>query len=198
MAEHEDADTHPEASLQQVFDQMADNLGLRLKPADPGPMPPGFVCVCHVEYHVHDTPPGIERHDDRQIRSIIRTWESLSTAERLESWRQSAYDPYIGVDREGLVKIDQEILTKWLTGTEYTQYQQRYPPCSPRKVKVTRIRIVYIGREHACATYRITERFANDTVLASNVATMLAKLKDVGWRIVVTTNHGWEEQPPGS
>jgi hypothetical protein len=198
VAGNEDSRALREASLQQAFDQAAEGLDLRLEPSAGGPARTvgiAFVCTPIVRYDILDSPPPIEREDDQQIQDIIRAWESLSTEELRASWRDYTADSYIGVAREGLVKVDQKIIDKWLGSDEYAQHQQSYPPFSPRRVNVSQIHIVYIARDHACATYRVTESFVNGKVLASNLATILAKLENGGWQIVVATKHGWEEQP---
>ncbi|HSF43294.1 MAG TPA: hypothetical protein VLT87_26070, partial [Thermoanaerobaculia bacterium] len=73
MAEKwEESDQNHENSLQQAFDGMAGDLGLRLEPASCGERTVGaaFVCIPLVEYDLVNVNQGTGQQDDQEIQSL--------------------------------------------------------------------------------------------------------------------------------
>ena len=189
------SDQEREASLQQAFDEVAGGLDVRLEPASRRARTVGVAIAIApmVEFDLEDAPPPAEHVDDQAIKSLIQERETLSPTDFQQQWRDQAHDPHIGVTLEGIAQVDQQAIDAWLASDKFAEFLALYPPYSPRRIKISQVRIVYIGRTRACATYRVREQYTNGKVLAGNVAVILAKIDNVGWRIVVSTKGGREE-----
>ncbi len=181
----------PAADLQQAFDEAAAGLDLRLEPAGGGtPRCIGiaFMIYASIPYPIDTTPPPIDRHDDQEIKRLIRGHESLTEAQyRDGTWRNHLFDTHMVVARQGLIETNQAVIVHWLDSPQFVQFQQDYPWKDPRDVKVRNIRIAYLGTQLASATYRVVEKLANGKVIGGNAATLFARLDQVGWRGVVIT-----------
>jgi hypothetical protein len=185
-----------ERLLQQSFDREAADLDLRLEPAGGAETRAVGAAICLNGFISYDLisgkrPPGPA--DDQQIKSLIRGLESLPWAELPRRWREFLHDPYILVTSKGVLKSDQEVVDHWLASRELQEFLQEYPPHAPRKVKITQIKIVYIGSDRASATFRVQERFTNDKTLAANMTMIFVHLEHEGWRILVMTKGGRQE-----
>lgn len=200
MAEKwEESEQNHENSLQQAFDGMAGDLGLRLTPASCGERTVGaaFVCIPLIGYDLVNVNQGTGQQDDQAIQSLIQDAESIPWNQFAQQWTNFYTNPHMALTTEGLVRVDQPVIHHWMASPEFADYLQKYPPASPRQVQVTQVQIVYVGGDRANATYRVTEQFTNGKQLAGNGAMMLAKVKNVGWRIVVTAKAARRENPGG-
>jgi hypothetical protein len=191
----EEFDQNQESSLQQAFDGMAGDLGLRLEPADSGERTVGaaFVCIPLVEYDLVKVSKPTDSDDDTEIQSLILGAESLPWSQFAQQWTNFYANPHMALTNEGLVRTDQPVIDHWMAHEKFADYIQKYPPFSPRQVQVTQIQIVYAGGDRANATYRVTEQFTNGKQLAGNGAVMVVKIKKVGWRIAVTAKAARKE-----
>ena len=185
--------------LQRAFDEAAGGRALRLEPAaaaEPPSVGVAFISAPFVASHPLNSPPPTGHADDREIATRIHGFETLSNDQNAAGeWRQHLHDPYVAVTLNGLAQVDQAAVDEWLANPEFQEYQQEYPPQSPRRVKIKRPQIIYIGRQHATITYRVVETYANGKTAAGNGTAMLARLSE-GWRIVVITKAGREESHP--
>ena len=200
MAEKwEESDQYHENSLQQAFDGMAGDLGLRLEPASCGERTVGaaFVCIPLIGYDLVNVNQGTGQQDDQEIQNLIQGAESIPWDQFAQQWTNFYANPHMALTNEGLVRVDQPVITHWMSSPEFADYLQKYPPFSPRQVQVTQVQVVYVGGDRASATYRVTEQFTNGKQLAGNGAMHLAKIKNDGWRIVVTAKAARKESPSG-
>lgn len=196
MAEKwEEFDHDNENSLQQAFDGMAGDLGLRLEPADSGERTVGaaFVCIPLVDYDLVKVSKPTDSDDDTEIQSLIQGAESLPWPQFAQQWKNFYANPHMSLTNEGIVRTDQPVIDHWMAHGKFADYIQKYPPFSPRQVQVTQIQTVYVGGDRANATYRVTEQFTNGKQLAGNGAVMVVKIKKVGWRIAVTAKAARKE-----
>jgi hypothetical protein len=185
--------------LQQAFDEAAGGLDLRLEPAGAAARCVGvaFLAAPLVAYELDDTRPPIDNTDDRAIADLIHDLETLGVHQfRAGDWRRFLNDPHIAITTTGLAEVDQTTIDEWLDSPQFREYQQEYPPKSPRDVQVENLVVVYIGDLQAAATYRVVERFANGKVTGGNASLSLARLKDIGWRGVVVNKGGRLDVPP--
>lgn len=198
MAEKwEEFDHDQENTLQQAFDGMAGDLGLRLEPPGCGERTVGaaFVCIPLLGYDLVNVNQGTGQQDDQQIQSLIQGAESIPWNQFAQQWTNIYANPHMALTNEGLVRVDQPVIHHWMGSPEFADYLQKYPPFSPRQVQVTQLQVVYVGGDRASATYRVTEQFTNNKQLAGNGAMHLAKIQSVGWRIVVTAKAARKENP---
>jgi hypothetical protein len=187
-----------EDRMQEAFDQAAEGLGLELERPSSGhggddvkpPFSDAYMLFCfrghsQVDSEPMPSPPPVGSEDDAAIAEVINGFESLAPVEFAESWQQYATDPYVAVADGRVAKIDHEELRDWLGSDELRAILEEYPLFSPRRVQVGELRIVYLGRVRAVATYHVQEEFTNGRVVAGNGSASLFKLEGGRWRIVI-------------
>lgn len=185
-------DSDRSTEIQQSFDRAAGGLGLRLEPA------PGSGEVRHIgkaygfrvvtDVDTVDSPPPIGEADDAAITAVITGAASLTPDQVLSRWRDYYNDPAEVVGRNFLAQMNEREIRKWEKSAKLAQMLQEYPPFSPRQVRITDLRIVYVDDVRAAVTYHVEEQFQNGKAGAGNASALLARL-DAGWRILVFTSH---------
>jgi hypothetical protein len=191
-----------EDALQEAFDRLAGSLDLRLEPAAGCREETRSIGIAAAVIHQMVTAEPEEnalspgKRDDEQIEALLTGYEELTPAKFVESWRDYATDPHAGVGPSWVGRCDQEALDYWLGKKELAEALEYYPPYFPdRKIRILDLRIVYIGDTRAVATYHLEEDHPNGRITAGNVALILIKTRQAGWRIIVATKGGRTELP---
>lgn len=194
MSDRDTVSEH-EANLQQAFDRVAGDLGLRPEPA------PGqgeirtvgeafFAALAFrkvVDVDTDPTTPPVGAGDDEAIQAILNGAYSQAPADLKKSWQSFYHDPFEAVGRSFIVRMNGTAIRKWLRSPELAQRLKEYPPFHPRQVQITNVNIVYIGNVRAAVTYHVQETFRNGVVAAGNSMALVVKLQDRGWRILIIT-----------
>lgn len=190
-----DRDSVPEheANVQQAFDRVAGELGLRPEPA-PGPgevrtVGELFFIAFHKIVDVETDPaaPPVGAADDAAIQAVLNGSYSHIPADLKNNWQSFFHDPFEAIGRTFIVRMDGKAIRKWVKSPELAQRLQEYPPFNPRHVQITNVNIVYIGNVRAAVTYHVQEDFQNSTVAAGNSLVLMVKLQNLGWRILIIT-----------
>lgn len=123
---------------------------------------------------------------DSAIADLITRWENLKPQEMLDRYREFALDPYVAVG-EWMVMINRETIESWLRGDRLTAALKKRPHLDSRRLEVQQLRIVYIGRNKACATYHLVETYTdNPMTFSGNGAVFLVHVAE-GWKIAAYT-----------
>ena len=127
-----------------------------------------------------------ESPQDKVIAKLITRWENLKPQEMLDRFREFALDPYIALG-EWMVKINEKTIRSWVKGRRLDILLKKRPHIDSRRVEVQELRIVYIGRNKACATYHLVETYKdNPMTFSGNGAVFLVHLAE-GWKIAAYT-----------
>lgn len=196
MADSHDSQANRDARLQAEFAAAADGLSLPLETTDEQercaigialiPIVPSTPII-HTGRVPEVSPYG--KDDDVSIREIIKRWESVSAFDLLEAWRELATEPFVAVGDHWVTSLDLGIIKQGLESQQFAAQQIDYPPYEPRKVTVSKLKIVHIGHTKAVATYQVQEEYRNGKVFAGNSAAVLMKHPNLEWRITVFTKH---------
>ncbi|HWM93442.1 MAG TPA: hypothetical protein VN493_21960 [Thermoanaerobaculia bacterium] len=129
---------------------------------------------------------GTGSDQDAVIGHLITQWENLKPEEMLARYREFALDPYIAVG-EWTVPITKTTIESWLRGERLTVALAKRPHLDTRNVEVQQLRIVYVGRDKAVATYHLVETYTdNPMTFTGNGGMILVHLPE-GWRIASCT-----------
>lgn len=183
---------HDEGQLFSAFDE----AGIELEGAHPASRSIGILAFPGAPNPVHKLElqdaetnlklPGGESSQDAAIADLVTRWENLKPQEMLERFREFALDPYIAVG-EWMVKINEETIQSWLKGDRLTAALRKRPHLDSRRLEVQQLRIVYIGRNKACATYHLVETYTdNPMTFSGNGAVFLVHMAE-GWKIAAYT-----------
>lgn len=195
MSDPQAPGSHREEQVQKAFDDAAEGLGLRLEggPQPSGEPSPRIVGTAFVAFgksldaELMASPPQVGDTDDAAITAVINDYESLDPADLARHWRRYATDPHIAIADGWIASVSEQDFDRWLESSDLEEWMQEYPPFSPRRVQITNVHIVYIGKARAVVTYHIQEESANGKVAAGNGSASLFKMQDGQWRI--TTVH---------
>jgi len=126
---------------------------------------------------------------DGPIAELITRWENLTPQQLLKQHKKLALDPFVAFG-EWVVPIDHNRIEAWLHGEYLARALAERPRLESRSIEVQKIKIVYIGRNKAVATYRVVERYQDSPkVYSGNAAVILVHLAK-GWRIAGYTKDG--------
>ena len=186
--------------LREAFDE----AGIELeKPAEPKALSIGFLAFPGAPNPIH----ALELHDvesqesadttslagtsgtssqDAILADMITRWENLKPAEMLAHYREFALDPYIAIG-EWIVPITYTTIESWLRGERLTAVLKKRPHIDSRRVEVQNLRIVYVGRDKAIATYHLVETYTdNPMTFTGNGGIIFVHLAE-GWKIAACT-----------
>src|SRR5215210_277444 len=130
--------------------------------------------------------PGIGSEQDAIIGELITQWENLKPQEMLARYREFALDPYIAVG-EWTVPITEATIESWLRGERLTAALAKRPHLDARHVEVRQLRIVYVGRDKAVATYHLVETYTDNPMTFTGNGGMILVHLPQGWRIAACT-----------
>lgn len=126
---------------------------------------------------------------DAEIGELITSWERLTPKQLYKQHAKFALQPYVAFG-EWVVPIDHNRIEAWLNGEYLARALAERPRLETRSIEVQKVKIVYIGRNRAVATYRLVERYeGNSKVYSGNAAVILVHLAK-GWRIAGYTKDG--------
>lgn len=194
--EREGADR--EQRIQEAFDRAAEELDLTVVPAAAaaGARTVGVAFAMlskAVDVKPESSPEPVGAADDAEIHKVVTGYESLDPKSFSRLWREYATDPHMGVATGWVGTVDQKAVEHWLESDELAQAEKDMPSHSPRHVKISDVRIVYLGSTRAVATYRVEEEHKNGKTSAGNGTAILMKLEGKGWKIVVVSKGGRAE-----
>jgi hypothetical protein len=181
---------------QKAFNDMASKMELALEPPPRSAVTVGVAFLFAskaVAVNTATPPRPVDASDEDHIKKLINDWESHAPEDFVKHWKNHATDPYVGVGTSWVGVGGQKDHDLWLESPELAEARSKYPPHSPRKVKVDNCKIVHLGPNRACATYRLEEEHQNGKTTVGNHAAILFKTND-GWRIAVSSKGGREEK----
>lgn len=186
-----------EGQLFSAFDE----AGIELEEAEPASRSIGILAIPGAPNAIHalelDNVETADTSDqttslasissqDGVIADLITRWENLKPQEMLAHYREFALDPYVAVG-EWMVMINEETIESWAKGERLSALLRKRPHLDSRRLEVQQLRIVYIGRNKACATYHLVETYTDSPMTFSgNGAVFLVHLAE-GWKIAAYT-----------
>jgi hypothetical protein len=184
-----------EENLRKAFEEAAPDLGLRLERPGCGDdtrvVGVAFaIFQSLLEVDLDKAPRAMAGEDDEAIAAALSGYEQADPPTFAKTWRQYAADPHIGMGAHWVGLVDEAAVDHWLGSDELARASRSYPSCTPRRIKISDLRIVYIGGTRASATYHVEEEFENGRRSAGNVSALLFNVKGDGWRIAVITRGG--------
>ena len=181
-----------DGSLQEAFDEAAAGLEVELVEPEAEAEFAGAVvaaAVCSVEVKKPADPPKISNRDRREIRRLVKYWETLEVEHIHETWTRLCADPVGVFTLEGIAIIGEEDIRKGLESSGFKAKLEKYPPHSPRQVEIGPIRVVFMARTKAFAFYPLQETFANGENFAGNSVMMFLKDTQDEWKIGAYSQH---------
>jgi hypothetical protein len=64
---------------------------------------------------------------------------------------------------------------------------EEFPPYSPRRIRISQLRVTYVGRTTAVVTYSAEEDYQNGKIRVTNAGVMALKIDDSTWKIAAET-----------
>jgi hypothetical protein len=114
---------------------------------------------------------------------MIQGWEQLDPNDAGERWREFATDPFVGVGRGAVGIMDDQAYRKWRESAELKQDLAEFPPYSPRRIRISNLRRVFVGNTTAAVTYSVEEEYQNGKVRVTNAGAMALKIDQKTWKI---------------
>jgi hypothetical protein len=176
--------------LHDAFNAQAADLRLELEPPNAYGRDIGaFVRFLRavVEPGVPGNPllPGHE--DDEFLQNMVRAWEELDPDATADRWKNYATDPFVAVGRGAVGIMNDQSYRLWRDSDELKDDMREFPPYSPRHVKLSQLRVGYVGRTTAVVTYSVEESYQNGKVRVTNAGLMALKITDTTWKIAAET-----------
>lgn len=184
-----------EENLRRAFEEAAPDLGLRLERPGCGEdtrvVGVAFaIFQSLLEVDLDKSSRSVAGDDDAAITAALTGYEQADPPTFAATWRQYAADPHIGMGAHWVGLVDAAAVEHWLGSDQLATALRDFPSCSPRRLVISDLRIVYIGGTRASATYHVEEEFENGRRSAGNVSALLFNIQGDGWRIAVITRGG--------
>jgi PAS domain-containing protein len=190
MKQDSEAQHSERERLQPKFDAQAASLGLELNAPnaygrDIGVFVRFIAAVVDVGVPKSADEPG--ERDDAALSALIRAWEELDPDEIGKRWKDYATDPFIGIGRGVIAYMNDVGYRLWRYSEELRRELEEFPPYSPRQVDINEMRVRYVGRTTAVATYSVAEKYRNGRVRVTNAGVMALKIPDGSWKVAAET-----------
>jgi hypothetical protein len=176
--------------LQEAFDAQAAGVRLELEP----PNAYGRDIGAFVRFVRAVVEPGLPgdtvapgRYDDELLENVVRGWEELHPDEAGHLWKNYATDPFVAVGRGAVGILDDQAYRKWRDSDELKDDMEEFPPYSPRRIRISQLRVTYVGRTTAVVTYSAEEDYQNGKIRVTNAGVMALKIDDSTWKIAAET-----------
>lgn len=126
-------------------------------------------------------PPSVDDSDKAAIQQLVADWEKLDPADFPKKWKHFATNPFCAVGPGWVKVVNQEFLDGWVKSRAFKSLMKAFQPHSPRKSKVSRVKVTWVGTHMANVTYHVQETTQTGKS-AGNAAMIVMKLAK-GWRI---------------